>query len=257
MRPKGPRAAHVPALSGTEEGGVPGHVLDNPVRASLTGPHSHFAEGNGSVLRYPVDVAPWWALPDDPRPGDWTAAAALAGPGRPVMLAGPGGPPPEGWEVQFRLPGVQLVADDSLMGAPDAETVRLGRENVPEMLGLVERTRPGPFLPRTVEMGTYLGIRRGGALVAMVGERLRPPGWTEISAVCTDEEARGQGLARRLMLAVTAGIRARGEVPFLHAAADNTSAIALYESMGFRLRRTTAFVSALAPGDARLPLPTP
>ncbi|GAA2551639.1 hypothetical protein GCM10010435_22280 [Winogradskya consettensis] len=75
----------------------------------------------------------------------------------------------------------------------------------------------------------------------MAGERLRPPGWTEISAVCTDAAYRGRGLATRLVRAVAAGIRARGETPFLHTGAANTTAIRLYESIGFELRRSTTF----------------
>jgi predicted GNAT family acetyltransferase len=121
------------------------------------------------------------------------------------------------------------------------------------MLDLVARTRPGPFLPRTIELGTYLGIRRGGALVAMAGERLRPPGWTEISAVCTDPAHQGQGLATRLVHAIAAVIRDRGETPFLHASADNTGAISLYESLGFRLRRTLDFCALTLPEPAGEP----
>jgi predicted GNAT family acetyltransferase len=104
-------------------------------------------------------------------------------------------------------------------------------------------------------MGTYLGIRREGELVAMAGERLHPPGWTEISAVCTDDAHRGQGLGTRLILAVAAGIRARGEIPFLHAAADNTNAIRLYESLGFRLRHRTAFLGVRVPAGGTVPVP--
>lgn len=144
--------------------------------------------------------------------------------------------------------------DDGLDAAPDAEAVRLGPADVPDMLDLVERTQPGPFEPRTVELGTYLGIRRDGALVAMAGERLHPPGWTEISAVCTDPGHRGEGLATRLILAVAHGIRERGETPFLHTAASNTGAIRLYESLGFRLRRRVRFMAARVPehlGDGR------
>ncbi|AOR36151.1 GNAT family N-acetyltransferase [Streptomyces fodineus] len=222
------------------------HVLDNPALASLTGPHAHFAERRGRVLRYPVDVSPWLALPDDPDARDWADLAALAGPGAEIPLSGYCGAVPEGWEVTFRADGVQLV-DDGLAAAPDPEAVRLGPADVPEMLGLVARTRPGPFLSRTVELGTYLGIRRGGTLIAMAGERLRPPGWTEISAVCTDPAFRGEGLATRLVLAVAHGIRERGDTPFLHASARNTGAIRLYESLGFRLRRRTAFLAACAP----------
>ncbi|MFD6285925.1 GNAT family N-acetyltransferase [Streptomyces sp. NPDC060205] len=222
------------------------HILDNPARASLSGPHAHFAERRGRVLRYPADVSPWLALPDDPGADDWADVAALAGPGNEIALPGFRGEIPEGWEITFRGEGVQFV-DDGLAAAPDPEAVRLGPADVPEMLALVERTRPGPFLPRTVELGTYLGIRRDGALVAMAGERLHPPGWTEISAVCTDAAVRGQGLATRLTLAVAHGIRARGETPFLHTAADNTNALRLYESLGFRLRRRTRFLAARVP----------
>ncbi|MER5910653.1 GNAT family N-acetyltransferase [Streptomyces sp. NPDC001982] len=232
-----------------QENGVPTdapHILDNPAFASLTGPHARFAERRGRVLRYPVDVSPWLALPDEPDADDWADLAALAGPGAEVPLAGFRGRVPDGWEITFQMEGVQLV-DDGLAAAPDAEAVRLGADDVPEMLDLVERTRPGPFLPRTIELGTYLGIRRDGALVAMAGKRLHPPGWTEISAVCTDPAFRGEGLATRLILAVAHGIRERGETPFLHTGAGNTNAIRLYESLGFRLRRRTAFLAARAP----------
>ncbi|MCQ4208268.1 GNAT family N-acetyltransferase [Streptomyces longispororuber] len=219
------------------------HPLDNPAYAALSGPHAHLAERRGRVLRYPVDVSPWLALPDDPGPADWADLAALAGPGEEVPLPGVALDVPDGWELTADIPGVQLVGV-AVDAAHDPEAVRLTAADVPEMLDLVARTRPGPFLPRTVELGTYLGIRRGGALVAMAGERLHPPGWTEISAVCTDDAHRGQGLAGRLVRAVAAGIQERGETPFLHTGEGNVNAIRLYESLGFRLRRTTRFRTA-------------
>ncbi|GAA2069622.1 hypothetical protein GCM10009801_19580 [Streptomyces albiaxialis] len=129
---------------------------------------------------------------------------------------------------------------DALSSAPSSDgtgAVELGPDDVPEMLDLAARTRPGPFWPRTRELGTYLGVRERGALVAMAGERLRPPGWTEISAVCTAPEARGRGHAARLVRALVAGIVRRGERPFLHAADANTGALALYERLGFTTRR--------------------
>jgi predicted GNAT family acetyltransferase len=106
------------------------------------------------------------------------------------------------------------------------------------MTALVERTKPGPFLPRTIELGTYLGIRDAdGSLVAMAGERMRPTGYTEISAVCTAPEVRGKGLASRLIRAIAHGIRERGETPFLHTSSDNP-AQRLYAAMGFTLTRS-------------------
>jgi ribosomal protein S18 acetylase RimI-like enzyme len=223
------------------------HVLDNPARASLLGPHARFAERRGEVLRYRADVSPLISLPDEPDASTWADVAALLGPGAVVPLAGVSAPPPPDWAVVAEASGVQMV-DDGLAVAHDEEAVRLGAADAPEMLALVERTRPGPFEAHTYELGTYLGIRREGVLVAMAGERLHPPGWTEISAVCTDDAFRGQGLATRLVLAVAAGIRERGETPFLHAAATNTGAIRLYESLGFRLRRETPFLIVQVPG---------
>jgi ribosomal protein S18 acetylase RimI-like enzyme len=222
------------------------HPLDNPVRASLAGPHARFAERRGNVLRYPVDVCPFLAMPDEPGAADWADAAALVGPGGLLPLAGVQAPPPAGWAVEVLGEGVQLTGD-GVAGMADREAVPLGPGDVPEMLDLAARTKPGPFLPRTVEMGRYLGIRRGGALVAMAGERLHPPGWTEISAVCTDAAWRGRGLASRLVLAVVAGIMARGETPFLHAVASNVNAIRLYQELGFRLRRSMLFSATRVP----------
>jgi ribosomal protein S18 acetylase RimI-like enzyme len=221
------------------------HVLDNPIRASLLGPHAHFAVRHGSVVRYPGDVCPFMALPDEPDLGAWADLAALVGPGASAAVSAPHVEPPPDWEVLADIPAVQLV-DAGVAAEPDPEAVVFGPADVPEMLALVGRTRPGPFLPRTVEMGTYLGIRHDGELIAMAGERLHPPGWTEISAVCTDARFRGRGLGTRLVLAVAAGIRARGEIPLLHAAASNVNAIRLYESLGFTLRRHTRFVGLRA-----------
>lgn len=225
------------------------HVLDTAAWSSLTGPHARFAERVGRVVRYPADVSPFAALPPDPGPQDWADAAELVGPGGVVVLTLPA-TAPDGWTQEFAIPGVQLV-DDGVVAAPDDAAVRLGADDVPEMIALVARTEPGPFLARTHELGTYLGIRRGGELVAMAGERLHPTGFTEISAVCTDAGHRGQGLGTRLVLAVAHGIRARGETPFLHASASNTGPIALYEHLGFRLRRTTTFAGFRPPASAQ------
>jgi predicted GNAT family acetyltransferase len=104
------------------------------------------------------------------------------------------------------------------------------------MIELTALTKPGPFGKRTHELGTYLGIRRDGKLVAMAGERLKVPGHTEVSAVCTHPDHTGHGYARILMSEVMRRIRVRGERPFLHVREDNVRAIALYERLGFEAR---------------------
>jgi ribosomal protein S18 acetylase RimI-like enzyme len=226
------------------------HILDNPAWAALTGPHAHFAERRGHAIRYHPDVAPFHAVSDEEDPRAWDDLAALVGLGGTASVRGVT-EAPEGWEVVRTGEGVQLV-DTGLRAEPDPEAVRLGPHDVPEILDLVARTRPGPYLPRTVELGTYLGIRHHGRLIALAGERLHPPGWTEISAVCTDAAHRGRGLATRLVRAVAAGIKERGERPFLHAAATNANAIRLYESIGFTLRRRTVFSLVRHTGAAAL-----
>jgi predicted GNAT family acetyltransferase len=138
-----------------------------------------------------------------------------------------------------------MVAAD-VEGAHEAEV--LTAADVPEVLDLVTRTKPGPFLPRTIEFGRYLGIRRNGRLVSMAGERMRGPGWTEISAVCTDDAYRGQGLAARVVRAVAAGIAGRGETALLHVDRKNSSAIRFYENLGFTVRAEMDFVLLEAGG---------
>ena len=224
---------------------TPDDVLDNPAWGTLTGAHAHLAERNGSAARFPDGVAPFAALADPADPDGWRDLLGLVGPGRRTTIAGATVIPAD-WELLETIDGVQLVAA-ALRVERDPAAIRLGLPDVPEMLDLVARTKPGPFIVRTIEMGHYYGIRHDGALVAMAGERMRPPGWTEVSGVCTDPNHRGQGLAARLIRTVAAGIRERGDTPFLHAAADNTNAIRLYDSMGFTFRRPMRFLRLRTP----------
>jgi ribosomal protein S18 acetylase RimI-like enzyme len=214
--------------------------LDNVSWSALTGPHARFAEVNGRAARYDQEVSPFTALADSADPAAWTDLSELFGPGTDLFVSGAGIEPPAGWECVRGIQGVQLV-DDGVTGAPDPEAVELGAADVPEVLDLVERTRPGPFRKRTMELGTYLGLRRDGKLIAMAGERMRIPGWTEISAVCTDPDHRGLGLGERLIRAIVAEIRARGDRPFLHTGADNAGAIRLYRRLGFAERTPVVF----------------
>jgi GNAT superfamily N-acetyltransferase len=225
-----------------------GHVLDNPVWGALTGTHAGLAQRHGRAARYQADVAPFAAVEDNADPACWADLAELIGPGGVAVL-----PlidvdaPPAGWEVLNRIVGVQMLAPPvagpaELDGKP-VDAVPLGPADLPGMLDLVARTEPGPYARRTPELGAYHGVHRGGSLVAMAGERVRPDGWTEVSAVCTDPLYRGQGLASALVRLVMAGIRARGEIPFLHATATNTNAIRLYEHLGFTHRVRPVFTA--------------
>ena len=240
------------------------HPLDNPVWSSLTGPQQDVAERVGTVARYHTEVSPFGAFEVPPTAGHWRAMEELVGPGGVVIVTGHTGDPPGDWSVEYdgvgvQLTGVHLVASpaDGAAPRPDVDVVPLGAADAVEMVDLVELARPGPFSPRTYELGGYVGVRRGGSLVAMAGQRFHPDGWCEISAVATHPDHRRRGLGELLVRTVAAGIVARGEAPFLHTAADNHAALRLYGSMGFTVRREVRFVAARAPGDATgTPTPT-
>ncbi|MER7501706.1 GNAT family N-acetyltransferase [Nonomuraea pusilla] len=216
-------------------------TLDDPVGESLRGHHAHLARRLGRAAGYVPGVATFSTVPADPDPAEWADLARLLGPGELADLFSCPATPPADWEPVFALDGLQMIFPSDGRPEPEPAIVELGIDDVPDMLDLTGRTRPGPFWPRTHELGTYLGIRENGALVAMAGERLRPPGWTEISAVCTAPEARGRGHAARLVRALVTRITSRNERPFLHVAGANTSAIALYERLGFVVRRRVTF----------------
>jgi GNAT superfamily N-acetyltransferase len=226
--------------------------FDNPAYASLCGAHAHLAQVSGRARRYPADAAPFLALPTPPTAQDWRDAAELVAPGTFVAGRYGGAELPDGWREVQAFDLVQMI-EERVTGAECVEAIPLGAADVPEILELVAQTEPGPFLTRTIELGDYLGIRRDGALIAMAGERFHLDGWTEISAVCTRPDHRGQGLASQLMGALITGIRRRSERAFLHVMSTNTSAIRLYEELGFHVRQTaTLTVVTREPlGEAR------
>ncbi|GAB2572634.1 GNAT family N-acetyltransferase [Microlunatus antarcticus] len=222
------------------------HPLDSPTWASLVGAHARFALGDGLARRYDPAVSPFAALADVDDARAWGDLRDLYAEDEVAALAGDRGfsrTVPPGWAPDGVVAGVQLVSTDALVSAPADDAFVVGPADAAEAMDLVARTEPGPFRPRTYELGTYLGLRHDGRLVALAGERLHPTGWTEISAVCTDPAYRRRGLASRLVRGVAHLVRERGETPFLHTGAANTRAIELYLAMGFELRREVEFAS--------------
>ena len=236
-----------PSSTGTDPDQVTEHVLDRPVWHSLTGPLTHLARREGSAVGFDPAISPFVGTASD---GDdaWRDLTRLVGPGATGVLAGSPLPVPDGLRVPLRLVGLQMLAGAWTPEA-DPEALELGPDDAAEMLDLADRTKPGPFQLRTHELGRYVGFRVDGRLVAMSGERMHPPGFTEISAVCTDPDFRGRGFAQRAMGAIGAGVVARGETPILHVAASNLDAIRLYERMGLTVRREIEFVAFVAPAS--------
>lgn len=211
-------------------------TLDRPVWTSLSTRHAALSEGGMLARRYARDVNVFASARDN-SPEALAALAALVDPGEQVyVLQVPEIVPPPALRAAQAPMGVQMVATRAIHAKQDDGIVPLTAADASEMLALAQLAEPGPFLPRTHVMGQFLGIRIDGRLAAMAGERMRLPGHTEVSGVCTHPDFRGRGLARRLSAAVATAIEARGETPFLHAWKANRPAIELYEKLGFRLR---------------------
>ena len=228
--------------------------LDDPVWSSLGAAHARFAIGARRARRYTAEVSLFAALaaPDEEALAD---LGAIVPEGGAVALAGPAGALAErcGWRAILGFEVIQMVCE-AKVAPPARAPLELGPADVDEMAALVRATEPGPFAPRTIEMGFYVGVREEGRLLAMAGERMHPPGYTEVSGVCTAPEARGRGLAEALARAVAAGIQARGEIPFLHVRAGSPSqatATALYERLGFRTRRRVPLAIVQRPPSGR------
>ncbi len=210
--------------------------LDRPMWSALTTRHAHLGEGAGLARRYRPGLLPFAATETDDRQAI-ADLADLAQPGETlVFLMADPIVPPSGFEVLLAAPAVQMIAQNVPAAAPDDTIVALSESDAEEMLALATLTKPGPFSLKSLELGRFWGVREGGRLIAMAGERMKQPGFTELSGVCTHPDHRGKGFGRRLSLHVAARIIETGDRPYLHAYASNTAAITLYEAIGFTLR---------------------
>lgn len=210
--------------------------LDRPIWHALAGRQAGFAIGLGKALRFRPEVSPFIACVDDSLEAQ-AEVAGLLEPGDSVLFLQRGAVPvPPGTRLIEGGKGVQMVAWDFAASDPPPGIVALGEGDAAEMLALAMLTQPGPFRARTHELSQFWGVKdNAGRLLAMAGERLKLPGMSEVSGVCTHPDARGRGYAALLSRHVASEIVRRGEVPFLHAYANNAAAIALYERLGFRM----------------------
>jgi GNAT superfamily N-acetyltransferase len=202
---------------------------------TLAGAHAPFATGTATARRYAPGFSPILGFIDVDRP-DFDGLRPFCPPGERFYTDGWTGPCPAGWRVELEstmfLMVREGVAPEEDLDAPAMR--RLGPADVDAAVALAALTRPGPFGPRTIELGEYFGCFDGDRLVAMAGERMFAAPLREISGVCTHPDAQGRGLAKHLMRRLVRRQRARGEIPFLRVMRDNAVAQRVYERLGFR-----------------------
>ena len=213
------------------------HPLDHPIWTALTTTQRALAEGDARARRYPIEVTPFADMPDLSAENFAALAALMSPTDIAVLFTLEAVKAPAEFKVTLADTGEQLIGTPIEAPANGVDIVTLGIDDVPAMIELTTLTKPGPFYARTHELGTFLGIRVDGQLVAMAGERMKPAQYTEMTAVCVHPAHRGRGYGQMLLGAVSRQIVARGEIPFLHVFTSNHSAIALYRRQGMEIRR--------------------
>ena len=213
------------------------HPLDRPIWSALTTRQRSLAEGGALARRYPAEVAPFADMVDMSPRSFAALGAIMSGSEIAVLFTPDAVTAPAGLKVLLAETGEQMIGAPAECAIAGVEIVTLGADDVLAMMALTTLTKPGPFSARTHELGTFLGIRVDGELVAMAGERMKPAIYTEMTAVCVHPSHRGCGYAQVLLGAIAHQISARGEIPFLHVFSNNSSAIALYRRQGMEIRR--------------------
>jgi ribosomal protein S18 acetylase RimI-like enzyme len=214
------------------------HILDNPIYNGLNTGNKHLSLGSTTAKYFPSEVAPFAGLKEN-TPVLFDELQQITDGNATLVLFTPTHLDiPEPWKVVDQMDLLQLVFEQSAPPAPsNNQCVPLGLADVPQMLALTARTKPGPFLSRTIEFGNYTGIFDGDELVAMAGHRLQPLPYVEISAVCTHPDHLRKGYASQLLAEQIRLIQAAGHIAFLHVKADNYSAVQAYLRVGFQVRR--------------------
>lgn len=221
------------------------HPLDNPFWTALASRHADLAQCHGDVARYPADVAPFLGLAhaDVDMAG---AVDALVRPGDSVYLLGVApARVPQGWRLEAFAPLAQMIREAPVDVPGGAGFRQLDHRDRDDVLALTARVYPHYFRPRTMALGRYFAIHTDGALAAMAGERLATDDFQEVSAICTHPDHLGRGHAHRLTALLTNDILAQGRTPYLHVSHANARAKALYERIGYRLRRDIGFWALL------------
>jgi ribosomal protein S18 acetylase RimI-like enzyme len=220
---------HAAALAwpGTEQQWLAGWFL----RSGVVSGQAYTSRANSAI---PLDFSA--ALADLPAVVDWYRdrgqPAWLAVPERLLRVSATGIKPTRVMvrDVPDSRGPAAILAD-----RPDAEWLAIYQRDVP--VEVLTAVLDGEV---TFALAAGVAVGRGAVTSAPDGTR-----WLGLSSVRVAEEARRQGHARAVCEALQAwGAEHGAEQAYVEVLADNGPAIALYESMGFRLHHSHRYIDA-------------
>jgi len=215
------------------------HALDNPIWTALTTKQAQLAHSSALARRFPPEMTLLGALAANTAMAFDSLAQLIQRDPVTIYFSTPP-QPAAGWETVRSVELVQMVKEGAISPAatPEHEVIELTPADVPEMSAIYAATRPGRTLCQKIQkLGTFLGIRHEGRLVAMGGVRLHLAGYREITTVATQPEFEGRGYGTAVVMALVARIQAKVERPFLTVGVANERAIRIYRRLGFQERR--------------------
>lgn len=216
-------------------------LLDNPIYYALSTSQADLAIGDDLAKRYPPDFTCLAGLKNESSESFESLRKVTAGATVRILTTNDDIEIPKNWTRKKSFTVSQMTCQE-LVDCNQVRFKTLTRSDVPAMLALADLAKPGPFYDRTIDLGTFIGINDGAQLVAMAGQRMRFPGYEEITAVSTHPDYRSRGYARALVSALSKSIRERGNIPFLTVKTENLAGIKSYESIGFKFRRSLRFI---------------
>lgn len=223
------------------------HILDNVTWNALNTGNRNLSQGNENVKFFNEDVSPFIGMPEITNKNFKTLHAFCYTTRRFNLFIGKEIIIPNDWKIIRKSNIWQMVCRHQIDKISTQNIIQpLTQHHVEEMVTLTQYTHPGPFEKETILFGHYEGIFENNKLIAMAGQRMFPQPYAEISAVCTHPDFRGKGLAANLIQSQIRRMQSIAVTPFLHVLSENTTAIKLYEKLGFE-KRKEFFVYTIEP----------
>ncbi|RTZ03817.1 GNAT family N-acetyltransferase [Flavobacterium sp. GSP6] len=213
--------------------------LDNPVWFSLLETHQNFAMNFGNIKFYPPDYCPFGGFEksDAIAKSIYKYAAMVDN----FFIVGEKPELSNLLKINKELVCLQMIVYNPIDILINDRIIQLTDEHIDALYALVNLVQPGYFKKKTALLGNYYGIFKNNKLVAVSGERMQMNDFIEVSAVVTHPNHTGKGYAKQLVAHTVNEIFNQNKIPYLHVIEDNSTAITLYQKLGFTIRQKISF----------------